>query len=365
MRSLLALLACGTILGGCATQAPPPPPPPPPAPIAQTPMVAAPAPAPKPQYGTFGFDAAGMDKSVAPGDDFFEYANGLWAKNTPIPPDKARYGMFNVLDDLSKERTRGIIEEQSKDASSKIGNAYQSFMNEAAIEAKGLTPFEPWLSEVRGIKSKSGLAKLYSDADHLGIDIPFRMFVGQDRKASDVYALNVLQGGLGMPDRDYYLSSDPKLVETKAKYLEHLTNVLSLAGEPNAPTRAKAILDFETKVAKVHWARAESRNATKTYNKMSLAQLRTFAPGFDFPGLLKDDGAPVDYVIVYQPSAFKGISGLLGQTPLAVLRDQLLVRSLDSYSAYLPKKFDQEKLRILRHRSLGNAAAGAALETRG
>jgi putative endopeptidase len=283
-----------------------------------------------------------MDKSVAAGDDFFEYANGIWAKNTPIPPDKSRYGMFNVLDDLSKERTRTIIEEQSKDPNSKIGSAFASYMDEGAIESKGLTPFEPWLSEVRGIKSKKELAKLYSDADHLGIDIPYRMFVGQDRKASDQYALNVFQGGIGMPDRDYYLSSDPKLVETRAKYLEHLTNMLTLAGEANAAARAKAILAFETKVAKVHWPRADSRDANKTYNKMSLAEVRKAAPGFDFPELLKDDGANVDYVIVFQPSAFKGTSSLIGSTPLPVLRDQLLVRSLDSYAAYLPKRFDQE-----------------------
>jgi len=347
MRNLLIALAGSTILAGCATQAPPPPAPPPAevAPVAPE----APAPvAPKPQYGTFGIDTAGMDKSVAPGDDFFEYANGLWAKNTPIPPDKARYGMFNVLDDLSKERTRTIIEEQSKDPNSKIGNVFASFMDEATIEAKGLTPFEPWLNEVRAIKSKKDLPKLYSDADRLGINTPFPMFVGQDRKASDQYALNVIQGGLGMPDRDYYLSSDPKLVETRAKYLQHLTNMLTLAGESNAAARAKAILAYETKIAKVHWPRADSRDANKTYNKMTLAEVRKAAPGFDFPQLLKDDGANVDYVIVFQPSAFKGISALLGSTPLPVLRDQLLVRSLDSYSDYLPKKFDDENFAFYR-----------------
>src|SRR5206468_12335925 len=133
---------------------------------------------------------------------------------------------------------------------------------------------------VRGIKSNKGLAALYSDADRLNIAIPVNMFIGQDRKASDQYALNVLQGGLGMPDRDYYLSKDPKQLETKAKYLQHLTNMLTLAGEKNAPARAKGILDFETKIAKVHWTRAESRDATKTYNKESLADLRKLAPGF-------------------------------------------------------------------------------------
>jgi len=343
MRTLLAVLAAGTILGGCATRSAPLPPPPE---AALVPAAVAPAPAasaPKPQYGAFGFDAAGMDRSVTPGNDFFDYANGTWVKNTQIPADKASYGMFNVLDDLSKERTHTIIEEQAKNPNSKIGAAYESFMDEAAVEAKGLAPFEPWLNEVRSIKTKTALTKAYADADELSIDTPFRMFIGQDRKNSDAYALNVIQGGLGMPDRDYYLSADPKLSETRAKYLEHLTNVLTLAGEANAGARAKAILDFETSIAKVHWTKAASRDANKTYNKMTMAEVRKFAPGFDFPAYIKDEGANVDYVIVFQPSAFKGINSLIGSAPVSVLRDQLLVRSLDSYASYLPKKFDQER----------------------
>ena len=343
MRTLLAVLAAGTILGGCATRSAPLPPPPE---AALVPAAVAPAPAasaPKPQYGAFGFDAAGMDRAVTPGNDFFDYANGTWVKNTQIPADKASYGMFNVLDDLSKERTHTIIEEQAKNPNSEIGAAYESFMDEAAVEAKGLAPFEPWLNEVRSIKTKTALTKAYADADELSIDTPFRMFIGQDRKNSDAYALNVIQGGLGMPDRDYYLSADPKLSETRAKYLEHLTNVLTLAGEANAGARAKAILDFETSIAKVHWTKAASRDANKTYNKMTMAEVRKFAPGFDFPAYIKDEGANVDYVIVFQPSAFKGINSLIGSAPVSVLRDQLLVRSLDSYASYLPKKFDQER----------------------
>ena len=331
MIRFFALALASTALVG-ATQAPPP------VAAVSTPEASP----PRPEYGTFGFDTAGMDKSIVPGNDFFDYANGTWLKNTPIPADKARYGMFNVLDDLSKTRTRGIIEEQTKNPNSKIGNAYLSFMDEAGVEAKGLTPFEPWLNQVRAVKTKTALAKLYADADRLSIPIPFRMFVGQDRKASDRYALNVIQGGIGMPDRDYYLSSDPKQVDTKAKYLQHMTNMLTLAGEPNAAARAQAILNFETKVAKVQWTRAESRDANKTYNKMTIAQVRKFAPGFDFPLLLKDAGTNVGYVVVAQPSAFKGISSLIASTPLSVLRDQMLVRSLDAYSSYLPKKFDQE-----------------------
>ena len=341
MHKYVSMLALATALSACSTT-------PAPEPVAAgeaAPIVQAaeaPAPLAKPEIGEFGFDETGMDKSVAPGDSFYKYANGAWDVRTPIPADKSNYGMFVALDDLSRERTKTLIEEASRDPNSRIGTVYNSFMDEAAIEARGLAPIEPWLSKVRSLRSKSALAELYAEADRMGVNTPFVMFVGQDRKASDRYALNVIQGGLGMPDRDYYLKQDAKLAETRAKYLQHLNNVLNLAGEKNAPARAKAIVDFETKIAQIHWARTESRDANKTYNKMSIDEVRKIAPGFDFPAFVKADGINVDNVIVFQPSAFKGISAQLGKTPLGVLKDQLLVRSLDAYSAFLPKKFDSE-----------------------
>ena len=343
MVRFLAFALASTALAACATQAPPPTPPPP---ALATPAAAVAPPeasAPKPEYGSFGFDTAGMDKSVAPGDDFFDYANGTWVKNTPIPPDKARYGMFNVLDDLSKERTRQIIEEKTKDPNSKIGNAYLSFMDQAAIESKGLTPLDPWLNQIRGLKSKAALAKLYGNAEEIGVGAPFRMFVAQDRKDPNSYILSMSQGGIGMPDRDYYLSADPRQAETRAKYLQHLTNVLNLAGEKDADARAKAILALETKIAQAHWARSESRDATKTYNKMTLAELSKLAPGFNFAELIHDSGVNTNDVIVAQPSAFTGEAAAIAQTPLSVLKDQLLVRSIDAYASYLPKRFDDER----------------------
>ena len=342
MVRVFAFALATTALVGCATQAPPPPPVVPAAEVAPPAPPPAP-PAPKPQYGAFGFDTSGMDASIAPGDDFFGYANGTWDRNTQIPADKSRYGMFNVLDDLSRERTRTIIEEQAKDPNSRIGNAYASFMDEAAVESKGLTPLNPWLDQIRGVKSKADLARIYAQGDEIGVSPPFRMFVSQDDKDPNAYVLQMSQGGIGMPDRDYYLSADPKLADTRAKYLEHLTNVLTLAGEKNAPARAKAILDFETKVAKAHWTRAESRDANKTYNKMTLAQLAKRAPGFNFATLVHGIGANVNDVIVSQPSAFTGEAAAISRAPLSVLKDQMLVRSIDGYASYLPKAFDQER----------------------
>jgi putative endopeptidase len=284
-----------------------------------------------------------MDTSILPGNNFYQYANGTWAKDTPIPADKSNYGMFTVLDDLSRERTKTLIEQSAQDPTSRIGATYASFMDEAAVEAKGLAPFEPWLGQVRGIKSKTALPRIYGEAAQLGIGTPFGGFVNQDDKSPDQYILNFFQAGLGMPDRDYYLSPDPKLAETRAQYLVHLTNMLTLAGEKNAAARAKAIVAFETGIAKVSWTKVESRDATKTYNKMTIAELTRRAPGFDFPALIKSTGAQgVESMIVAQPSAITGIARLINKAPLAVLKDQLLVRSLDAYAAELPKAFDAE-----------------------
>ena len=339
MRRLIFLLAASSALPGCTSS----PPPEVAAPVAPAEAAPPPAPAPKPELGSFGFDTSGMDRSVQPGDNFYMFANGTWARNTPIPADKSNYGMFTRLDDLSKERTRTIIEEAARDPNNKIGNAYNSFLDAAAIEAKGLAPIQPWLGEIKGLGSRADYAALAAKAGRYGIGIPFGLFVGQDDKSPDRYVTQMFQGGIGMPDRDYYLLTDDRMKGIRAKYLAHLTNVLNLAGEPNAAARAKAILDFETEIAKVHWTQIDSRDATKTYNLMPLAKLQADAKGFDWATFLQGSGlSAATEVNVAQPSAVNGIARLVSRAPLAVLKDQLLVRSIDQYSAVLPKAFDDE-----------------------
>jgi putative endopeptidase len=332
-------LAATTALAGCAATTAPPVETAAPAAV-EAPAAAAPA--PKAEIGTFGFDTTGMDATVRPGDNFYQYANGTWAKNTAIPADKSNYGMFTKLDDLSKERTRLIIDEAAKDPNSKIGAAYASYLDEAAVEAKGLAPFQPWLNQIKAVDSKSDLPDLYAAADRMGISQPFPAYVGLDDKVNTQYAYSMVQGGIGMPDRDYYLTKDDRMAGIRAKYVEHLANVLTLAGEANAAARAKAILDFETRVARSHWTQVESRDATKTYNKMTLAQLQKRAPGFDFRTFLTGVGVTSDELLVAQPSAIAGTAAQIARAPLGVLKDQLLVRSLDGYAAYLPAAFDKE-----------------------
>lgn len=295
----------------------------------------------KPEIGDFGFDLGGMDKSIQPGDDFYGYANGTWAKNTQIPADKSNYGMFTALNDLSQTRTREILDTAKGDPNSMIGRAYASYLDSATVEAKGLAPIQPWLNKIRAVE-KPGLAALLAEADRSGVQHFFGGYVGQDDKNPDVYTYIIFQGGIGMPDRDFYLKENERNTSLQAAYLKHLENVLTLAGEANAAARAKAIYDFEKQVATVHWDKNDSSDATKAYNKMTIAELAKSAPGFDWPTFIRGIGVKEDTLIVSQPSAFTGEAKLLADAPIAVIRDMLIVRSLDGFSGVLPDAVAKE-----------------------
>jgi len=339
MNRWLVVLAASTALAGCAT---PPPPAPAVAPADVTPAAPEAPPAPKAEIGSFGFDTAGMNRSVAPGDDFYQFSNGTWAKNTTIPSDKSNYGMFTTLQDRSQQRVRDLLDAAKEDPASRIGVAYSSFLDEAAVESKGLAPIEPWLNEIRALKSRNGYAALAAHAARNGVTGLFSGGVGQDDRNSDAYITGLGQAGLGMPDRDMYLLNEPNLVSLRAAYLDHLTKMLTLAGEKNGAARAKAIMNFETQIAKVSWTREDVGDATKTYNKMTLAQLQKLAPGFDWAVYLKSRGANANELLVAEPSAFKAIAALSARAPLQVLKDQLIVQSLDTYSDVLPKAITDE-----------------------
>ena len=295
----------------------------------------------KPEIGDFGFDLTGMDKSVQPGDDFYAFANGTWAKNTQIPADKSNYGMFTALADLSQKRTREILDVAKGDPNSMIGRAYASYLDSDAVEAKGLAPIQPWLAKIRAV-DKAGLPKLLAEADRSGIQHFFGGYVGQDDKNPDVYIYTMFQGGIGMPDRDFYLKENERNTKLQAAYLKHLENVLTLAGEKDAATRARAIYDFEKQVATVHWDKNDSSDATKVYNKMTIAELASAAPGFDWQAFIRGIGVNEDSILVSQPSAFTGEAKLLADAPIGVIRDLLTVRSLDGFSGVLPDAVAQE-----------------------
>lgn len=336
MKRLISCALLTTALSACATTAPAPLAPV--TPVADIAPVTVPVePAPAAAIGSFGFDLTGMERTVAPGANFYDFANGAWQKRTEIPADKSNYGTFNVLQDESQKRVREILDAAAQDPTSRIGMVYSSFLDEAAVEARGLAPVKPILDDIRSVASKRDYAALAARARGLGISGLVGDGIGQDDRKSDTYIYGVYQDGLGMPDRDMYLLGDARFVELRAAYLTHIENLLTLAGEGNARARAKAILDLETAIAKVSWTREDSGDITKTYNKMSPGELAAKAPGFDWATYFQGRGIGNGALIVSEPSAIAGIAAIAGRTPLGVLRDQYLVRALDAYANVLPK----------------------------
>ena len=302
----------------------------------------APADADKPQIGTFGFDMAGRDLSVKPGADFYDHASGTWAKTTEIPADRAAYGMFHVLQDLSLTRTREILDDAARRPGDKAGDFYASFMNEAAVTARGAAPVKPWLKAIAGANDKTALAVEMGKLQRRGVGTLFGMGVGQDDKAPDQYIVGFRQAGLGLPDRDYYLKDDAKLASVRTAYQAYLARLLTLAGEANADARAKAVFDFETRIATAHWPLEESRDADKTYNKLTPAEFAAKAPGFPWHAYAQALGIPpVSALLVAQPTALAGEAKAWEAAPLAVLKDYAMLRTLRTYSPYLSRDFDK------------------------
>ncbi len=323
----------------------------PPATVAAAPIAPPAAPAPKPELGTYGYDASGMDRSVAPGDDFYKYVNGGWAKVTEIPADRASYTMFARLDDLSKERTRTIIEDAAKvqaapgSSIQKVGDYYASFMDEGAIEAKGVAPLAADLARVDAIKTRGDFARAVGMEQRANGATLFAMGVGQDDKSPETYIPNFYQAGLGLPDRDYYLVDNPKFVETRAAYKAHISKMLMLAGVPEAvaATKADAIFRFEAKIAAVHWTRVDSRDSDKTYNRWSAADFVRKAPGFDWKAYMAANGLSGETTfLVAQPSAYTGMAKLVAATPVATLKDWLAYHVIADRAPVLPKAFVDE-----------------------
>ncbi|RZT54770.1 endothelin-converting enzyme [Sphingomonas sp. BK036] len=316
------------------------------APRAATPASSTPAPATKdankPQIGDFGFDMAGRDTSVTPGTDFFDYTNGGWVKATPIPADRSSYGMFHVLQDLSLARTRTILDAAATKPGDKVGDFYTSFMDEAAVNAKGAAPVKPMLAALRATKDKTALVTEIARLQRQGVGGLVGVGVQQDDKDPTTYVVGLGQSGLGLPDRDYYLKDDAKLATIRTAYQAYLTRMLTLAGEPNAAARAAAVFNMEKGLATAHWTRIESRDADKTYNKWTAADFAAKAPGFPWAQYMTAMGvAGRPFYLVAQPTAFTGEAKVFADTPLAVVQDYAMLKVLRAYAPYLSSDFDK------------------------
>ena len=346
--SLLApLLACGA-----PTSAPPAAPPAaPPGP----PDTTAPPAAPPPKAG---IDTAGMDRAVLPGNDFFHYANGTWLKTTEIPADRSAYGTGPILSELTAKRTADLVTEAASKAAAgsdakKIGDYYASFMDEAAIEAKGLTGLQPTLDRISAIKDGAALSRalgstLRADVDVLNntnftTDNLFGVWVAQDLSDPTRYAAYLLQGGLGMPDRDYYLDASPRMAAIREKYQAHVAAVLKLAGVADEGAKAKRILELERKIAEAHVSHVESEDVHKGNNHWPRAEFAKRAPGIDWPTLLGSAGLDKPaQLVVWQPSAVTRTAKLVKSEPLATWKEYLTFHAIDRVATFLPKAFVDE-----------------------
>jgi putative endopeptidase len=307
---------------------------------------AAPAAPAKPVYGTFGIDLTARKTAVKPGDDFFVYTNGAWLDSFPIPADKASYGVAEKLDDEARANVRKIIEgaASAKPAAGsveqKIGDYFASFMDTGKLEAAGIGALKPDLDRIAAATSASDLAKLFGAP---GFQSPVGVYIGPDDKDPDSYFVNLVQSGLGMPDRDYYLKDDPKLKEVRAAYLAHIGRMLMLAGIAEAEAKAPRIMALETKLAQAHWAAERTRDAIANYTPKSRAEIKTFAPGIDWQAMF--DAMEVgswDRFNANTPTALKGIAALVTSQPLDDWKAYLTYHHVHNHAPYLPKAIDDE-----------------------
>lgn len=306
-------------------------------------------------------DIAGMDRSVKPGDDFFRFANGAWLDKTQIPADRAAYGVFSMLDEEANRRTADLVREAASapagSEARKVGDYYTAYMNEAAIERRGIAAVQPHLRAIAAIRDKDELAtylgsELRADVDALNntnfhTTRLFGLWVSPGFADPDHYVGYLLQGGLGLPDRDNYLQTDARSVELQSKYIAHIAAILQLAHIRDAESRAVAIYDLERRIAQTHATRTESVDVNKANNPWTMREFATRAPGMNWDryfAAARLAGQPM--LVVWHPGAVTGESRLVASEPLAVWKDYLSFRILDRYARLLPRAFSKEAFRF-------------------
>jgi endothelin-converting enzyme/putative endopeptidase len=299
----------------------------------------------------------GMDPDIRPQDDLFRHVNGRWLETTEIPADRSAWGAFVMLADQAEKRVRDIIEDCARQATAepseaaeghpadarRIGDLYASFMDEERIEALGADPIRTELDEVAAIGDLTELVRFVGGLERRGGSGLFGAYVNTDDRDSDRYIVNLVQGGLGLPDESYY--REDKFADVRTAYLAHLEKMLALAGVPEAQQAAQRVFDVETRLAAGHWERAETRDRQKTYNLTSASELRTLAPALDWDAwgeALGADAATLDQTVVREPSYLQHLSSALEEVPLEDWRAWLAIRVVRAAAPYLSTPFVEE-----------------------
>ncbi len=299
--------------------------------------------------GHFGLDVAGGDPAVRPGDDFYRYAAGTWQKATTLPPDRTEWGSFGRLREESDARVNEILEAAAAgDAppgsiGRKIGDYYASFLDSAAIEGLGLGPAQAALEAIAAASSYDDIARLMARPD-LELPAPINVAIDLDLKNPDRYVIWVMQGGLALPDRDFYLRDDGQFATLRDRYREHVAKLLALAGQPEPADSARTILALETAIARLQWSKPERRDRDKIYNSRSRAELVSTAPEFPWDVTLAAAGlGDVERVVVAEVSAMQPLAQLFRATSLDAWRRYLTYHFLRTHAAVLPVAFDREQ----------------------
>lgn len=290
-----------------------------------------------------------MDTLVNPGDNFDAYVNGTWVKNNKIPADKTSYGAFDMLYDQSQKDVKAIIEEASKGTftegsdEQKIGDYYSSFMNRKDRETKGIAPIQPELKNIDAIANYSDLAAYFGKSNRTGVSMPFSVAVTEDFKNPKQYTLMTWQGGLGLPEREYYLQADAKMVETRIKYVAHIEKMLQLVGLPNAAESATKIMALETVLATNHMKKEETRNTAKLYNKYNITDLKKLMADFDWNAMLKNAGIEKEKTIVISQVEYtKSLNNIIKNTPIDTWKTYLKWSLINNTANYLTTALDRQ-----------------------
>lgn len=296
-----------------------------------------------------GIYLSNMDTTASPGDNFMQYVNGNWIKNTKIPADKSTFGAAAILHEKAQEDVRAIIENaakaQAKDGSDeqKIGDYYASYLNQKGRDSIGLAPLQEEFKKIDAIANAKDLAAYFARANRLGFSAPFSLSVSEDFKDPKNYMLGTWQGGLGLPEREYYMLKDAKSAEIRSKYLVHVENMLGLAGIPNAKASAAKIMALETSLASKHMKKEDTRNIVGLYNKFAVNKLNTLMPDFDWQTMLDEAGvAKADSVVVTQVQYTKDLNAIIKNTPLEDWKTYLKWGAVNGSATLLTSALDKE-----------------------
>jgi putative endopeptidase len=299
----------------------------------------------KPMYGAFGLDLTARDTSVKPGDNFDKYVNGAWFARTQIPPDQGGAGSGNDIYNRSQDQLRTVIEKAP--ASTQLGGLYKSFSDEAKVEAVDDKPLKADLAKVAAVKDKTAFARLMG-ATHggFGADL-FQLDVAPDVKNTEVNTLYVYQSGLGLPERDYYLTDDFK--PQREAYAAFVQRSLAAAGYADPAKAAADVMALETRIAKVSWPAADRRDAEKTSNPVTPAQLAAYAPSFPWTDYLAGAGAPgLNKVVLNENTAIRDIAKIYDETPLETLKAWQASHVIEDASPYLSKRFVDSRFEYIK-----------------